>query len=103
MQNFKAKIGAKRHGKAHLQKIAITGAQAIASNKEHHHRHNRRHYKLGYILVIAVFDQALFYSTTIIEYKPVLHEKGHHKDSDNDQQQSNQFFLLHVFKYTLIN
>ena len=96
MQNLKAKVRTKRHGKGCLQKKAVSHAQAIGPDKKHHYRHNRRHNKLGDILVIAVFDQALFNSAAIVKHKPVLNEKRHHEDSDNDEQQSNEFFLFHA-------
>ena len=95
MQNLQTEIGTQCHRKTRLQKLAVARAQAITPDEEHDSRHNRRHKELSDILVIAVFNQALFNRPALVKNKPVLHEKRDHQYADNNQQKRNQLFLFH--------
>ena len=56
-----------------MQKVAVALAKAILADEKYDDRHNGGNGKLGYVLVVAAFDEALLDSAAVVKYKPVSH------------------------------
>ncbi len=95
VHDFQAEIRAQSHGETRLQKVAVALAKAILANEKYDNRHDGGNSELGYVLVVAAFDETLLDSTAVVKYKPVSHEECNHENPDDNNKRSYKCFLVH--------
>ena len=95
VHDFQTEIRAQSHSETRLQKVAVALAQAIFANEKYDNRHDGGNSELGYVLVVAAFDETLLDSTAVVKYKPVSHEECNHENPDDNDKRSYKCFLVH--------
>ena len=99
VHDFQAEIRAQSHSETRLQKAAVALAKTILANEKYDNRHDGGNGELGYVLVVAAFDETLLDSTAVVKYKPVSHEECNHENPDDENKRSYKCFLVHNVQY----
>jgi hypothetical protein len=84
VHNLQAEICTECHCKTSLQKAAVALAKTILADEKYDNRHDCGNGELGYVLVVAAFDETLLDGTAVVKYKPILHEERNHEDSNDN-------------------
>ena len=95
VHDFQAEIRAQSHSETRLQKAAVALAKTILADEKYDNRHDCGNGELGYVLVVAAFDETLLDSTAVVKYKSVSHEECNHENPDDENKRSYKCFLVH--------
>ena len=57
VHDFQTEIRAQSHSETRLQKVTVALAQTIPANEKYDNRHDCGNGELGYVLVVAAFDE----------------------------------------------
>ena len=92
---FKQKSAHKAIAKPACKKVAVALAKTILADEKYDNCHDGGNSELGYVLVVAAFDEALLDSAAVVKYKPVPHEESNHENPDDNNKRSYKCFLVH--------